>query len=109
MALIKDQVYWYAMREPLKPRPLSEDIQVDVAIVGGGMAGLMAAQEASRRGASVAVVEAEYCGAGASGKSSGFITPDSELELSDLVANYGPTCAREPTPSGPAPASWTRW
>jgi gamma-glutamylputrescine oxidase len=90
----KDQVYWYSLRQP-RPQGLKRDISVDLVVVGGGMAGLMCAQAGSERGLSTAVVEAQYCGFGASGKSSGFITPDSELELGDLITNYGPKCAKE--------------
>ncbi|MCY7409850.1 MAG: FAD-binding oxidoreductase, partial [Chitinophagales bacterium] len=58
-------------------------------IVGGGMAGLMCAHEFVLAGKKVVIIEKDFCGAGASGKSSGFISPDSELELSDLISNYG--------------------
>ena len=64
-------------------------------MVGGGIAGLTCAQALAERGVNVAVVEQAFCGAGASGKSSGFITPDSELELSDLVGNYGESRGRD--------------
>ncbi len=90
----KNQVYWYTLRQP-QTQSLDKDISVDVAIVGGGMAGLMCAQAAREQGLSVAIIEAEFCGAGASGKSSGFITPDSELELSDLITAYGESEAKE--------------
>ncbi len=90
----KDQVYWYDLRQPVT-KPLAGDIAVDLAVVGGGMAGLMCAQEARKNGLSVVIIESEFCGAGASGKSSGFITPDSELELSDLIEAYGPEEAKE--------------
>ena len=53
------------------------------------MAGLSCAQALAARGVDVTVVEQAFCGAGASGRTSGFITPDSEIELSDLVANHG--------------------
>jgi gamma-glutamylputrescine oxidase len=90
MKLPKDQVYWYTLRKP-KPTPLNQDIVVDIAIVGGGMAGLMCAQKlkSGNKNLNIAVIESSFCGGGASGKSSGFITPDSELELSDLVREYG--------------------
>ncbi len=68
---------------------LSGSIKVNVVIVGGGMTGLSAAQAFLNKGLSVAIVEKNYCGAGASGINSGFITPDSELSLTDLTAIYG--------------------
>ena len=59
------------------------------------MAGLTCARFLSDGGLSVALLEKRFCGAGASGKSSGFITPASELELSDLIATFGVDRARE--------------
>lgn len=58
------------------------------------MAGLSCAQAMRERGADVVLVEREVCGAGASGMSSGFITPDSEIELSSLMETYGSEQAR---------------
>lgn len=55
--------------------------------------GLMAARTLAGRGHAVCLVEADTCGGGASGRSSGFITPDSELELSDLESHFGATDA----------------
>ena len=58
------------------------------------MMGLMCARTLRARGQRVCVVEAETCGSGASGRSSGLITPDSELELRDLVQQFGSDAAR---------------
>lgn len=88
----QDIVFWYLRDMPWQP--LRESITVDVVVVGGGMAGLMAAQSFKQRGLSVALLEKTYCGAGATGKSSGFITPNSELSLSDLVKFYGNDSAK---------------
>ncbi len=87
---IKKEVYWYTLRKP-KIIQLQADLEVDIAIVGGGMAGLMCAQKLKRehKNLTIAVFESTWCGGGASGKSSGFITPDSELSLSDFVRNFG--------------------
>ncbi len=74
---------------------MSSDQTADVVVVGGGMAGLSCADQLADRGASVVLLEKDFCGAGASGKTSGFITPDSELELSDLIRNRGPEKARQ--------------
>ncbi len=91
---VKDQVYWYSQREP-RPRSLDRDLKVDAVVVGGGMGGLTAAQALRERGIRVVVVEQTFCGGGASGKTSGFITPDSELELSSLLDDYGPVEAKK--------------
>jgi glycine/D-amino acid oxidase-like deaminating enzyme len=56
-------------------RSLRGDLEVDVAIVGGGYTGLWTALAVLARdpAARVAVLEAEYCGAGPSGRNGGFI------------------------------------
>lgn len=50
--------------------------RVDVAVVGGGFAGLSAALSLARAGRSVAVLEAGALGAGASGMNAGFVVPN---------------------------------
>ena len=81
-------VYWFEQKRP-QGEPLRSTVSSEVVVVGGGIAGLTCAHAFAERGVEVTVVEQAFCGAGASGKSSGFITPDSELDLSDLVSNYG--------------------
>ncbi len=78
-----DQTYWYLPKT--RVQRLEHDLDVDVVIVGGGMAGLSAAQACIARGLKVALIEKTFCGSGATGKSSGFITPDAEFSFSDLV------------------------
>ncbi len=82
----QDQVFWYLKRD--KIIPCTQDLQVDVVIVGGGMAGLSAAQAWHKRGKKVALFEQFYCGSGATGKSSGFITPNAELSFTDFTHRY---------------------
>lgn len=84
----RGDVFWHRGETP-HGTPLDRDLTVDAAVVGGGMAGLTCAQFLREGGLSVALLEGRFCAAGASGKSSGFITPASELELSDLIANFG--------------------
>lgn len=83
-------VFWYKVGTPAISNALGENITVDAVVVGGGMAGLSAADELLSKGLRVALVEKDHCGAGASGKTSGFITPDSEIELGALLRHYGP-------------------
>lgn len=56
--------------EPARP-PLVGTLEVDVAVVGGGLAGCSAALHLARRGFKVALLEANFVGYGASGRSGG--------------------------------------
>jgi len=90
------RIYWHEQR-PQEARllpPLAREIQTEVVVVGGGVAGLSCAQALSEQGRRVVLLEKDTCGGGASGRSSGFITPDAEMELSDLVRNRGPEKAK---------------
>ncbi len=51
--------------------PLQSNVECDVAIVGGGLAGLSAAIELADRGFSVVLLEAQQVGWGASGRNGG--------------------------------------
>lgn len=93
--MTSSNVYWYQSQKSEPSQPLSKKIRTTVAVVGGGMAGLTCAKTFADAGESVVLLEKDFCGAGASGKTSGFITPDSEIELSSLVSNYGPAKAKQ--------------
>jgi gamma-glutamylputrescine oxidase len=90
------QVFWEIQHASTacKPEPLESDATVDAVVIGAGVAGLMCAQALREAGHSVMVLERSTCGGEASGRTSGFITPDSELELGDLVRNEGPEEAK---------------
>ncbi len=75
--------------------PLNRAIRCDVAIVGGGLSGVSAAAEFVRQGYSVVLIEKNILGGSSTGRSAGFLTPDSELELHQLVRRYGLEAARE--------------
>ena len=82
----QDQVLWYLNQEFLPA--CHENLVADVVIIGGGMAGLSAAQAFSKRGKKVVLLEQYYCGSGATGKSSGFVTPNAELSVTDFSKRY---------------------
>jgi gamma-glutamylputrescine oxidase len=86
------QVAWYVNQEPVAP--CRENMSADIVVVGGGIAGLTAAQEFRKRGKKVVLLEQYYCGSGASGKSSGFVTPNAELSFTDFSKKYNPEAAR---------------
>ncbi|EEE37330.1 FAD dependent oxidoreductase [Rhodobacteraceae bacterium KLH11] len=69
---------------------LESDLPVDVAIIGGGFTGVSAALHLARAGASVAVLEAETPGWGASGRNGGFCClGGSKLSEPALSRRYG--------------------
>lgn len=84
----QSQTYWYINKLGSTPQ-LRQSKKADIVIIGGGMAGLTAAQSFQEKGRSVILLEQFFCGAGATGKSSGFITPDSELELNHFITLFG--------------------
>jgi glycine/D-amino acid oxidase-like deaminating enzyme len=54
---------------------LTGEIRADVAVVGGGYTGMAAALRLAERGIDVILVEAEFCGRGASSRNAGHLTP----------------------------------
>jgi gamma-glutamylputrescine oxidase len=93
--VMMSQVHWYARTPREMPSRLEGRIEADVVVVGGGMTGLSAAEWLrDHAGRQVVLLESSFCGGGATGRSSGFITPDSELQVNDLVRRFGAAEAR---------------
>src|ERR1041384_1801309 len=78
-----------------EPRRLTFDLDVDVCVVGAGLAGLTVAREAARLGASVAVLEGRHVGWNASGNTLGTVMPGFGVPLGDLIERVGFEDARE--------------
>ena len=66
--------YTATMNTQLDFPVLSEDIRVDVAIIGGGFTGINTALELAERGVKVALLEANKIAWGASGRNGGQVT-----------------------------------
>jgi glycine/D-amino acid oxidase-like deaminating enzyme len=66
---------FWVRSQPPRNRPLTEDLSVDVAIIGGGLTGLSTAyfMRACSPAKSVTVLEAEGCGNGASGRNGAMV------------------------------------
>src|SRR4051812_33775651 len=88
---------WYdTTRVPSRERsPLNFDLDVDVCVVGAGLAGLTVAYEVAKRGWSVAVLEAHRVGWAASGLNTGFVLPGFAEDLADIVERVGLDRAKE--------------
>lgn len=76
-------------------RSLGVDLDVEICIVGAGLAGLTVALETARAGYSVVVLETKHIGWGASGHQLGTVMPGYDLPLDDLIARVGLRHARE--------------
>ena len=74
---------------------LSFDLDVDICVVGAGLAGLAVALEAARLGASVAVLEGRHVGWNASGHQLGTVMPGYGLPIGDLIERVGFDDTRE--------------
>ncbi len=92
------QDWWFTtlmgIKEPIRP-PLKGDVKTDVLIVGAGASGIAAALRLAGSGKKVVLLDKNICGGSSTGKSAGFLTPDSELELSQLLRKYGTKGAKD--------------
>ena len=82
---------WYeATRVASRERSrLNFDLDVDVCVIGAGLAGLTVAREVAQRGWSVAVLEAGRVAWAASGRNTGFVLPGFGEHIDDMVERVG--------------------
>ncbi|MEV4442684.1 FAD-dependent oxidoreductase, partial [Streptomyces sp. NPDC049577] len=76
------------------PLAAGTELEVDVAVVGGGVAGLSTAWELARAGRSVAVLEAGRIAAGVTGCTTAKVTSLHTLVYARLRRTRGPEGAR---------------
>ena len=74
--------------------PARGDLDYDVCVVGGGYAGLSCALHLAKSGKSVAVVEAERVGWGASGRNGGHVGTGQRADQHSLEKWYGKATAK---------------
>src|ERR1700675_4011358 len=93
----REEPYWWREAPSLSlPREPGREIgqmafpaEVDVVIVGGGYTGMMAAARLAWRGRSVALLERNELGWGASSRNGGMVLPGFQVDAVALVKRYG--------------------
>ncbi len=73
---------------------MTEDIQVDVIIVGGGMTGIVSAYLLANEGVKVAILEAGNVLSGTTGHTTAKITAQHHLIYDEFIENFGKSNAR---------------
>ena len=87
--------YWHETAAPFEaacPAPVSGHF--DVAIIGAGFTGLSAAHRLAKAGVSVAILEAEHIGAGASGRNGGHLNNGLAHDFASAKSHLGATRAQ---------------
>jgi glycine/D-amino acid oxidase-like deaminating enzyme len=69
--------------------PLRQSLSFDVAIVGGGITGALAAEHLTARGLSVCVIDRETPGLGSTAASTAMLQWETDTQLSELSLFYG--------------------
>ncbi|MCM3630935.1 FAD-binding oxidoreductase [Paenibacillus glycanilyticus] len=83
-------LFWPLTMEEYKNYPaLSEDLQVQVAIIGGGMSGAMCAYVFEKSGISTAVLERDTIAGGSTSANTGLLQFSNDIMLCDLINQIG--------------------
>jgi glycine/D-amino acid oxidase-like deaminating enzyme/nitrite reductase/ring-hydroxylating ferredoxin subunit len=86
---------WNGFRGETEFAPLDGDITVDVAIIGGGITGITAANLLAREGQRVAVLEALKIGGGTTAHSTGNLYVGIDHTMSEVCSKYSVETLRE--------------
>ncbi|MFT3781955.1 MAG: FAD-dependent oxidoreductase [Nibricoccus sp.] len=86
--------YWRRTAETPHFPKLSSDINVDVAVIGGGITGVTTAYLLKQRGLKVALIERERCGKGDTGSTTAHLTCMPDARLRGVAKDFDRSAAR---------------
>jgi glycine/D-amino acid oxidase-like deaminating enzyme len=93
---LKEKVFWHETVEMPTDEHLNDlPPKVDLAVIGAGIPGLSAARQLVKRGVSVAVLESETIGWGASSRNGGMALTGLKLDAQVVEARYGRDLTRQ--------------
>ena len=82
-------IWFEAAPDRRRHSPLEGPVESDVVVIGGGIAGAMAAWKASRSGATVVLLEQNRMASGDTGYTTAMLTRVPDTHAADLKKKYG--------------------
>jgi len=86
---VSSEPTWYADIELPSFPALTDDVSCDVAIIGGGLTGILSACLLSKEGLAVTLIEKDRIASGATGATTGFLTELIDTDLHSLISIFG--------------------
>ncbi len=86
--------YWMASETLPEFGAIQQDVEVDVAIIGGGLTGITAAYLLKKAGVKVALLERGRCATADTGHTTAHLTMVTDLRLHQVVRKFGKECGR---------------
>jgi glycine/D-amino acid oxidase-like deaminating enzyme len=86
---IKQHSFWFDTARHDRYQALKGELEFDVAVVGGGIAGITTAYVLKQAGYNVAVIEKHTLSSGTTGGTTGKVTTQQGIFYSDLIARFG--------------------
>ncbi|WP_114951828.1 FAD-dependent oxidoreductase [Sphingosinicella terrae] len=93
-AAARRQSYWNATAPASGFPSFTGDLEVDVAIIGGGIVGVTTASQLKERGLSFALLEARRVGEEVTGKSTAKVTSQHNIKYTTIERKFGEESAR---------------
>ena len=86
---MENEAYWILSSKGKDYKKLTNDLETECLIVGGGIPGITTAYLLSKKGVKVTVVDADKIGAGCSGRNTGKVTTQHSIVYSKIKKEYG--------------------
>ena len=93
MRLKTGRIYWAACNPPHAYPRLHSDVHCDVAVIGAGVTGTLAAHALSEAGLRVVVVDKRIPATGSTSASTGLLLYDTDQSLAELAREHGTEAA----------------